>query len=115
MPDVDIDGLEALRVQQGKASVYRRRDRRGVDFSHPDLAGTQVDQPRRDEHPGNGVDDDGNGYIDDINGWDFCHDDASVHDAGHDGHGTHVAGTIAASLNGSGVVGVAPGVSRSWR
>ena len=58
----------------------------------------------------NGIDDDGNGYIDDVHGWDFCNDDASVHDAGMDGHGTHVAGTIAAALDGTGTVGVAPGV-----
>ena len=58
----------------------------------------------------NGVDDDGNGYIDDVHGWDFCHDDNTVHDANDDFHGTHVAGTIAAKLDGVGVVGVAPGV-----
>ena len=58
----------------------------------------------------NGVDDDGNGYIDDVHGWDFCHDDNTVHDSDDDFHGTHVAGTIAASLDGHGVVGVAPSI-----
>ncbi len=107
--DIDIDGLEALRVQRGKASIVVAVIDDGVDFSHPDLAGRKWTNPG--ETPGDGIDNDHNGYIDDLNGWDFCHDDASVHDAGHDGHGTHVAGTIAASLNGKGVVGVAPGVS----
>jgi subtilisin family serine protease len=109
LPDVDIDGLEALRVQQGKSSIVVAVIDDGVDFSHPDLAGRKWTNPG--ETPGDGIDNDNNGYIDDINGWDFCHDDNTVHDAGHDGHGTHVAGTIAASLNGTGVVGVAPGVS----
>ena len=70
----------------------------GVDLTHPDLAGRKWTNP--DETPGNGVDDDSNGYIDDVNGWN-CHDDSTVHDVNHDGHGTHVAGTIATSMNGT--------------
>jgi subtilisin family serine protease len=58
-----------------------------------------------------GIDNDGNGLTDDVNGWDFCHDDASVHDVGDDRHGTHVAGTIAARGNGIGIAGVAPTVT----
>jgi subtilisin family serine protease len=109
--DVDIDGLEALRISTGSPDAVVAVIDDGVDFGHPDLA------DRAWTNPGEtgllalpGVDDDGNGYVDDIHGWDFCNHDASVHDANQDGHGTHVAGTIAASRNGSGVVGIAPGI-----
>ena len=57
------------------------------------------------EIPGNAVDDDGNGYVDDVYGWDFYNRDNNPMD--DHGHGTHTAGTIAAAgNNGSGVVGV---------
>ena len=110
--DIDIDGLEALRITRGSADVIVAVIDDGVDLNHPDL------DDRIWTNPGeagalatNGVDDDGNGFIDDVHGWDFCNNDNTVHDAGEDFHGTHVAGTIAASLNGTGVVGVAPGVT----
>jgi subtilisin family serine protease len=77
----------------------------GVDITHPDLQGnvwTNVD-----EIPGNGIDDDGNGYIDDVHGWNVLNASPEISDSL--GHGTHVAGTIAAQDNNSlGVVGVAP-------
>lgn len=111
-PNVDIDLPEAFGVTEGSSDVVVAVIDDGVDFGHPDLAGHEWTNPG--ESGGgketNGVDDDGNGYIDDVHGWDFCNDDNTVHDFDEDFHGTHVAGTIAASLDGNGVVGIAPGV-----
>jgi subtilisin family serine protease len=79
----------------------------GVNFSHPELAGRAWTNPG--EVPNNNLDD-ANGYVDDVNGWDFYNRDKTVHDSGVDAHGTHVSGTIAASVDGQGVVEVAPNV-----
>ena len=77
----------------------------GVDNTHPDLAGNVWSNPG--EIPDNGLDDDGNGYIDDVHGWNFLFDNNSTGDGV--GHGTHVAGTIAAQDNNTlGIAGVAP-------
>lgn len=77
----------------------------GVEINHPDLAANIWTNPF--ETAANGIDDDGNGYIDDIHGWDFYNNDASVFDGDVDYHGTHVAGTIGGvGGNGEGVVGV---------
>jgi subtilisin family serine protease len=90
----------------------------GIDINHPDLQENIWTNPA--EISDNGVDDDGNGFVDDVHGWDFVHNDKTVFDntagvypppadyAGDvEDHGTHVAGTIGArGNNGQGVTGV---------
>jgi subtilisin family serine protease len=91
----------------GSASVVVGIIDEGIQYSHPDLAGQIWTNPY---DPVNGIDDDGNGYIDDTYGWDFDGNNREVYDGGSKGnlddHGTHVAGTIGAKNDGKGVVGV---------
>jgi subtilisin family serine protease len=77
----------------------------GYMFAHTDLAANAGVNPG--EIAGNGVDDDGNGYVDDVRGWDFDGNNNTVFDGTQDDHGTHVAGTIGGvGNNGTGVAGV---------
>jgi hypothetical protein len=109
-PYADLWGLFAINAPatwdttQGDGVVVAVIDT-GVDYNHPDLAANIWTNPN--EIGGNFVDDDGKGFIDDVRGWDFFSNTNDPID--RNGHGTHVAGTIAAvGNNGIGVIGVAP-------
>lgn len=102
--DADIDGPEAWDITSDASDVLVGVIDTGVDRAHPDLAANMWTNPL--EIAGNGVDDDNNGFIDDVNGWDFFDNDNDPTDGGS--HGTHCAGTIGAvGNNGIGVAGTA--------
>ena len=101
----DIDAPEAWSIERGSPSIVIAIVDSGVDYNHPDLRSRIWNNPG--ETPGNGLDDDGNGYIDDVIGYDFIDLDSDPADGL--GHGTHVAGIAAAGWNDvTGIVGVAP-------
>lgn len=88
----------------GSSTVYVGVIDEGVMYSHEDLAPNIWVNPY---DPVDGIDNDGNGYVDDVRGWDFDGNNNTTYDGTQDDHGTHVAGTIGAvGGNGKGVAGV---------
>ena len=103
-----IDAPDAWDITTGDAAIVVADTDTGMDLDHADLAGNLWNNPG--EIAGNGVDDDGNGFVDDVHGWDFSNNDNDPNDQTsftNPGHGTHTAGIIGAvGNNGTGVSGV---------
>jgi subtilisin family serine protease len=103
-PDADIDAPEAWALRTDASEIIVGVIDTGIDYNHPDLAGNMW--VNTGEIPGNGIDDDGNGYIDDVYGINGINNSGNPWDDQY--HGTHVAGTIGAvGNNGTGLSGVA--------
>ncbi|OFZ31480.1 MAG: protease [Bdellovibrionales bacterium RIFCSPHIGHO2_01_FULL_40_29] len=116
MKDIGVEA--AWNIHRGTSKIIVAVIDTGVDYTHEDLLPNMWRNSK--EIPNNKVDDDGNGYIDDVVGWDFVSNDNKPYDlaattvgellnGGNPGHGTHCAGNVAAAgINGKGISGVAP-------
>jgi thermitase len=101
----DINALNAWKLTKGDSTnpIKIAVIDTGIDYNHPELK-TQMDVNEKELHGQKGVDDDGNGFVDDIYGYDFAYNDGDPYDG--DGHGTHCAGVIGAAHNDKGMMGV---------
>ncbi len=107
---IDVEG--AWEITKGSKNIVVAVIDSGIDFSHPDLIG--IEWINTGEIANNSIDDDGNGFVDDMNGWDFVSGDNIPGPEDLDPihwHATFIAGIIAAPADNYGVVGVAPNVT----
>lgn len=107
-PDADIDIVDAWKTSTGDGVVVAILDS-GATIGHVDLAPSTWTNPG--ETASNGIDDDANGYVDDVYGWDMIGNDANVTDDDFEytgGHGTFVTGIAVGAINDVGIAGVAP-------
>lgn len=113
---VTVEGVEGIDIHIEPAwEVYTQAAYRrpvtvalidtGVDVGHPELQ--DAIWINGDEIPGDGIDNDRNGFVDDVNGWNFYTNRPQVFDGADDDHGTHAAGTIAGKWDGRGITGIA--------
>jgi subtilisin family serine protease len=96
-PGADINAPEAWDIHTGTGTVVVAVIDTGADYSHPDISAHIWTNPF--EIPDNGIDDDQNGFVDDIRGWNFAYGNNDPMDDDVDGHGTHVSGVIGAVGN----------------
>ncbi len=106
---IDINILPAWNQYDAKAPEEKRQVvvaviDTGIDYSHPELQNAMWTNPG--EIPGDGIDNDGNGYADDVHGWNFYTNSPTLYSGTEDSHGTHTAGTIAAARGSGGVAGI---------
>ncbi|MBL9134820.1 MAG: S8 family serine peptidase [Verrucomicrobiales bacterium] len=99
--DADVDAVEAWDVSQGASTIVIAIVDDGVDTTHPDLTIYNNPGETGGGKETNGIDDDGNGRIDDYRGWDFANGDNNPNPVGGNGHGTACSGVAAAKINNS--------------